>query len=913
MNINKLKKLNPCEIRLDELSCSIYSFDASIFEVKPAGVALPRSQEELTQLVKFADQLAIPLIPRGAATGITGGCLGTGLVVDTSKYLNQILEFDSEKRIVKCEPGVVQDDLNRYLAPYNLRLGPDTSTGPQATIGGMVANHAAGARSLVYGTMIDAVLEIELLLSSGKIIHLKPLSESEWHQKLQLSSQEGDLYRAAAKIRLEDYEAIKKAYPPLPRRASGYPLDKLIAPFPLNLAKLIVGSEGTLGFIRSVTLTVVPLINETKVLILGFNSIQSAMEAVDPLLKLHPLSLELIDEKIISAGRLSPSLKGKLEWFKETPKALLILETREEVTLPALKEITFTEKLTNAQKIKHLYELRKAGLGLLLSKRSYTRAVAFIEDLSIPPHSLAPFMQKFLQLLKEHGKEAGIYGHAGSGCLHIRPYMNLRDVNDVELMKHLMLEVLKLIKEFKGAMSGEHGDGLIRSWLNPELFGEPIYKAFIELKYAFDPKGLMNPHKIIHPLPIDFHLRNVKLDEPKTFLKFDGGLALSADLCNGNGACRKKEGVMCPSFQVTHDEFDTTRARAKTFQDVLKVTKKGSLSNPELHEILDLCIQCKGCKKECPSQVDMAKMKSEALFHYQNEYGYSLRNWLFASLDLISQAMFPLKKLFNFFSNASFLKLFGIAGPLPTFAKNRFSELFSQIKQPKGTAVVLIIDTYSEFYCPEIAVSAVKVLNRLGFEVIAPPWQCCGRPALSKGFLEKAKKSAEELIKPLIGNNYPIIGLEPSCLLTFLDEFKELNPNPSQWMLFDTFLANNLKNIALKTPKKVALHGHCHQKAIVGMQDTLKALSFFSNLTAVEIPSGCCGMAGSFGHELEHRDFSKQIGELVLLPFVRELSKETAIISNGFSCRSQIERYTDRKAIHLAEWIHALFEDQFPE
>ena len=912
----ELRHTTSCECRFDEISRLIYSVDASIYEVKPLGIILPRSEEDLKRAVDILSRNQIPIIPRGAATGITGGCLGEGVIIDTSKYLKQIDQVDLNRRCIRCQPGVVQDDLNAYLAPYGYRLGPDTSTGNRATIGGMVANHAAGARSLHYGTMVDAVEALSLILATGETLHLGSLSEVEWNEKLSLKTVEGTIYRAAEKIRKNYKIAIETQYPPLPRRASGYTLDQLIKPFPLNMAKLIVGSEGTLGAIANVTLSIAALPSHLELCLLGFDSILSAMDAVPTLLAESPVSLELMDDKILTAGTHAPSLRGKIEWLQKIPGALLVAEFQNTKAQQIAERfshypgVKFTRAMRDTHEMHNFWELRKAGLGLLLSKRSYSRAIAFIEDISIPPKHLTSFMRWFLDYMKSLNKEAGIYGHVGSGCLHIRPYIDLRSPQEIQLIKKAMQEITDQLVKVGGALSGEHGDGLIRSWLNEALFGREIVEAFHLLKKAFDPLALMNPHKVVDPVPVDRFLRKSPSSQIKTFLSFEkeGGLELTVDLCNGNGICRKKEGVMCPSYQVTEDEYDTTRARAVTLRNALR---HNTLEQEDLHEILALCIQCKGCKTECPSQVDMAKLKSETLYHYHNKWGASLRDTLFAHIDTVNKWLFPLRKLQRIIASSSLgkalLSLGGFTGPLPQFAKERFSNLIKSVLQPTGKPVILINDTYMEFYCPEIGLAAVHVLNRLGYQVIVPPWNCCGRPAISKGFLKHAKKNAENLwviLNEYTQDNIPLVGLEPSCLFTLWDEFHALLPEKKtlSCQLFDSFVLQQVP-LKIRIPQSVALHGHCHHKALQGMQDTLELLRSFKNVKVTEIPSGCCGMAGSFGHEKEHAEFSRRIGELTLLPFIRKLPKDTCIIANGFSCRSQIVEHTGRKALHLAEWL----------
>lgn len=870
------------ELHSDPLSKKIYSLDASIYEVEPLAIAIPKSVLDLQNIIKIAFKYRLPIIPRGAATGITGGCLGKGLIIDTSKYLKKMVIREG---MAVCEPGVIQDDLNDALSPLGLRLGPDTSTGDRATLGGMAANNAAGARSLHFGSMVDAVESIDLVLFSGEIIHFGPLNEKEWQEKLKLATQEGAIYRAAEEVRTKYKNAILKHFPKLPRRSSGYQIDRLLKPFPLNLAEIIVGSEGSLGVISSLSVKLAKKPDYLEIHLFPFDSMQAAMKAVIPLLKTSPIALEMIDDKIMTAG--------KLPFLPNIPKVLLIAEYPEPRASSALI-------LKDQVSMNSLWSVRKNGLGLLLSKRSYSRAIAFIEDVAVPPERLSEFMDRFLSYLQEKGKDAGIYGHVGPGCLHIRPYVDLRNTAEIALMKTIMRDVAHMVKDLGGAMSGEHGDGLIRSWLNETLFGKEIIEAFQTIKNAFDPYGQMNPHKIVQPLPLENDLRKAPSQNPATFLKFDGGLALSADLCNGNGTCRKMAGVMCPSFQVTHDEYDTTRARANAFRDILQNPSRKVDEEP-LHDILDLCIQCKGCKKECPSSVDMAKMKSEALYHYQQKHGRSFRSWIFAHIDTLCKL--PFKAFANFMGKYLY-KLGGLAHPPPLFAKNRLSKMAAQMIQPKGLPCVLLSDTYTEFYCPEVGIAAIQVLNHLGYQAIIPPWKCCGRPAISKGFLPKAKQNALELAKQIQAYPHlPIIGLEPSCLFTLFDEYKDFlgeGWDPINCHLFDSFIASQLP-LNIQTNQKTALHGHCHHKATQGMQDTLKVLKSLSEV--IEIPSGCCGMAGSFGYEKEHSVFSKQIGELKLLPFIRNLPKETAIIANGYSCRTQISLYTDRKAMHLSEWL----------
>lgn len=938
-------------IHFDEITRHVYSVDASIFEVEPLGIVIPKTQSDLQAAVEIAARHHVAITVRGAATGITGGCLGRGLIIDTSTYLNHILSINIEEQYVICEPGVVQDDLNQSLSPFGFRLGPDTSTGNRATIGGMLANNAAGARSLRYGKMVDHVQGVEILLSTGEKIFFTSVSDEEWEAKRLLSNREGEIYRTLWEIKQQDADEIKKRFPPIPRRVSGYHLDQLLKPEPFNISTLIAGSEGTLGIATQIKMGIVPKPKALALLLISFDNLQEAFRSVPALLEDDPLSLELIDHQIITLGRSSPHIRSHLGWLKGDPQAILIFEAegnhpqeaeekikKLQAKLQQKKVGTVHIPIFLADQMAHVWELRKAGLGILLSKKTYSRAIAFLEDISIPPQHLAPFMERFANYLTQHGKEAGIYGHVGAGCMHIRPYIDLRNSEELALMRQMMLDISTLILEYGGALSGEHGDGWIRSWLNPKMFGEKIMEDFKKIKHAFDPLHLMNPGKII-PQTTDWEEFRTKIDEklqgPQTYLDFkpEGGFELAADLCNGNGLCRKKEGVMCPSFQATQEEFHSTRARAQALRSIIhKKLPLEAFTGQGLHDVMDLCLSCKGCKTECPSQVDMAKFKSEFLYHYQEKHGYSLRSGLFGHIGRLNALMSPFARIMNRMTNFSLIKKgltrIGISPKrtLPALASERFSVWFSKQKQSTDhkQTVVLLNDTFTEFNHPEVGKAAFYLLNALGYAVILPAWNCCGRPAFSKGLLPNARKQAEKLIQglwPYVQKGYPIVGLEPSCLLTLRDDYlsllqlegkekEQLKQTIKQSLTLDEFLAqladkDEFKTIFNHNQQKVKVHGHCYQKALVGMEPTLKVLKSIPGFSCDEIHSGCCGMAGSFGYETEHEEISMKIGELHLFPAVRQSDSDTWIIASGMSCRHQIMDGTGRKAIHLAEALAA--------
>lgn len=940
---NDLRNQTEAEIHFDTIHRQAYSVDASIFEIQPLGVAIPKTKNDLVTILRLAKQYNIPVIARGAATGITGGCIGKGLIIDLSKYLNRILEINYDQEYAICEPGVVQDQLNLGLAERGYRLGPDTSTGNRATLGGMVGNNAAGARSLRYGKMVDHVISVELALASGTLVTFSAIDADSISRKMALENEEGTIYRKIIHIQEHYRNEIEEHFPKIPRRVSGYNLDELIAPGPLNLSKLIVGSEGTLGITTEIKVKICKKPGILGLCVIHFHELNEGMNAIPTMLSFAPLSLEMIDNKIIEMGRQSPSMKGKLTWLKDQPRMVFVAEFDAHTPEELQKKIHQFESEIARQNIgyarvtildptqmNYVWEIRKAGLGLLLSKRTYSRAIAFIEDITLSPEQLAPFMTQFEAYLKKVGKEAGIYGHVGSGCMHVRPYIDLRQPEELDLMKTMMQDIADLLLKYGGALSGEHGDGIIRSWLNPKMFGEKLYQAFLEVKAAFDPENRMNPGKIVNGQPLLENLRldpTVKPRKIQTFLNFEreGGFELAVDLCNGNGLCRKSEKVMCPSFQASKDEYDTTRARAQALRGIInRQLPAEAMSHQDVYDVLDLCLECKGCKTECPSQVDMAKMKSEFLYHYYQKHHHPLRNYLFGYIGTLNWVGSKFPKIFNFFVRLKLTKAIlswlGIAPerPLPGLAESRFSKLHETPQASSNQSkVVLFNDTFTEFNHPEIGTAALKVLKALGVEVIIPPWTCCGRPLLSKGLLSQAKEKAAAVIAmlyPYAQKGIKIIGLEPSCILTIKDDYPNFfNDEPTQAVIracttFDEFLNDQLQEGKLplkftETEQEVKIHGHCYQKSLVGMQPSLNVLNAIPGFTVSEIPSGCCGVAGSFGYEKEHYAFSIKIGELQLFPTIRKAAEKTLIVANGMSCRSQISHGTGKRALHLAEVI----------
>jgi FAD/FMN-containing dehydrogenase/Fe-S oxidoreductase len=942
--IRELKESVKGEVFSDPIHRSLYAVDASMFEVQPLAVFIPKDKSDILKALRIARKHQTSVIARGAATSTTGAALGKGLIIDTTKYLNKVLEINLKEEWVRVEPGVVQDQLNVDLAPHGYRLGPDTSSGSRATIGGMIGNNSSGARSLKFGTTFDALLEVDLSLMNGDSICLKELSDQEYKRILLQNNSESTIYKEIESILKTNKDEIEKRYPKLSKQAAGYCLDKLLKQNSVNLAKLIVGSEGSLGIVTEAKLKIIKKPKYTGLCVFQCPTLSEAINLVPKLLTHQPLSLELVDEHIISMAKKSPALSGSLNWLHSKTNALIIFEqdaeeeTKVQNVFSSLKEkyessssnISTSFFYTDSEQEK-IWNLRKSGLSLLMSQRSYKRGYAFIEDLIVPPESLNDFVLELEKYLLRVNKQAGIYGHAGAGLVHVRPFINLLDNEDVKLMTKIMKDVTAMILKYKGSLTGEHGDGLLRSYLNPIVFGEKIYETFKQIKKVFDPNNLMNPGKVIgdHQPYDDLRVsEKTKFQVWDPFLDFskEGGLPIAVDLCNGNALCRKPNATMCPSFQATQDEKDSTRARAQLLRSYIN----GRLNPDQFmskasYDVFDLCLECKGCKKECPSQVDIAKLKPEFLYQYYKIHKPSLRTKFFAHLDTLSKIAQPLSFISNPIMkskiNKHLLSYLGFSPELslPSLSSFKFSNWIKKYKQTgkQHQKVILFIDTYTEFYRPQVGIAAVKVLNALGVFVETLPWTCCGRPALSKGFLEKAQGHAQDVFNrflPHLNEGIPLIGLEPSCTYTLKDELFSLIPKKETELFsdltlsFETFVLDLLKT----NPEKqglfskdfnFALHNHCHQKSSSEERSGVELLELIGK--AKLLPTGCCGMAGSFAFEKEHYAISQKVAKNSFIPHITKLSKDTTLIANGFSCQHQAQHSCNKKPKHLSE---ALFE-----
>ncbi|OLC60692.1 MAG: oxidoreductase [Ktedonobacter sp. 13_1_40CM_4_52_4] len=943
--LQDLQKRIAGEVRFDAFSRMLYSTDASIYQIEPIGVVIPRHADDVVATVEVARQHGVPVLPRGGGTGLAGQTVGKAIIIDMSNSMHQILELNTEEHWAWAQPGVVQDQFNAYLRPHGFLFGPDTSTSSRATIGGMIGNNSAGARSILYGKTIDHVLEVQVVLSDGSTAHLQPLDKSLFEQKQRGQTLEAQIYREVMRIAHDNREAILERYPKILRRVSGYNLDEFMGDGPFNLAKMLVGSEGTLAAVTAAKMRIMPSPRATSVLAVHFDDMIAAVEATNAILPFEPSAVEMIDRQIVEAARASKELGGSMPFVQGEPDALLMVEfyadSPEEAADKAQKleaqlrrekwGYAYSQALTPAAQ-GNVWKVRKAGLGLLMSRRDDLKPIAFIEDTAVDPAKLPDFLRRFRQIIDAHDTTAGYYGHASVGCLHIRPGINLKEQSEVDKMMAMMEEISDLVIEYGGCMSGEHGDGLARSWLNEKHFGPVLYKAFKEVKRTFDPENRMNPGKVVDgPSPREnlrhgptYHTIDIKtnLDWSR-----DGGFATAIDMCNGNGECRKLTGAtMCPSYMATRDEQHSTRGRANALRAIISGRlPQAEFTSQGLYDVLDLCLECKACKTECPSNVDMAKLKYEFLSHYYARHGTPLRAQLFAHIATLNRLGQMVAPLSNWLARSALGKWvqerLGIAPQrtLPSFARQTFSAWFAARPCPPQAArrgqVVLFHDTFLEYNCPEVGQAATQLLEAAGFEVVLVARKCCGRPAVSKGQLEQGRAYARHniaLLLPYAQRGVPIVGIEPSCILTLREDYLDLVPGAdatlvAQYALtIDEFLyqlheRGELDLEFTDRPKQLLVHGHCHQKALVGTTPTLAVLRLPKGYTVQEIPSGCCGMAGSFGYEAEHYEVSMQIGSQRLFPAVQAADSTVDIVADGLSCRQQIQHATGRQARHMVE------------
>jgi FAD/FMN-containing dehydrogenase/Fe-S oxidoreductase len=946
------------ELELDDLHKKLYATDASVYKMLPLAVAYPKNSKDLKLLIQFAKKHNTSLIPRTAGTSLAGQCVGEGIVVDVSKHFTKIIELNTQENTVRVQPGVNRDALNAYLKPFNLFFGPNTSTSAYCMMGGMVGNNSSGTTSIRYGVTRDQVVELETILSDGSHVIFKTLNNEEFIDKTEESSLEGRIYAYFYQT-LSDKAVQQEILQEFPeasvhRRNTGYALDALIKQKPFNsngsdfnLSKLLTGSEGTLAFTTSITLQLEPLPPKaTVILALHFESISKAMKAVVPVMQHQLFTCELIDKTILDCTKEHPGYQQHREFIEGDPKAILLLELRDESFDSLKKQLINLQKTVESTQLSYAAvqlwdteiekanELRHAGLGLLGNLVGDKKAVACIEDTAVPLEKLADYIEDFQGLMKKFDQEVVYYAHAGAGELHLRPILNLKTQKGKQDFRAITLAVAHLVKKYKGALSGEHGDGIVRSEFIPLMVGAKNYSLFKEIKRLFDPHKIFNPGKIVDSLPMDQNLRTESEKTPVFDTAFDfssdQGLLRAAEKCNGAGKCRSvsPQGTMCPSYRATRDEKHNTRGRANVLREVLTQNKTpNAFDSRELKEVFDLCLSCKACATECPSSVDVATYKAEFLYHYQKTNGSALRDKLFAYFGKINQLTQPFRAVQNALFNqnttrklVAFLLRIQPKRSLPKLEKSLYKQLNNNELTKGSKSVYLYLDEFSNYNETHIGKAAVELLRGLGYQVKFLSPTESGRTYISKGFLDQARQCADHnisLYSKLITEDTPLLGIEPSAIYTFQDEYPKLSSFPeasrllaSNCMLVETFIAKEIEAGVIQSEyfhtdtKEIKIHAHCYQKALGKPFETFQMLNLPINYTVTFLNTGCCGMAGSFGYEKEHYEVSMKVGEERLFPAVRKANSETVIAANGTSCRHQIQEGTGRVSLHPISILH---------
>ncbi|MCK5856411.1 MAG: FAD-binding protein [Bacteroidales bacterium] len=940
----------------------LYATDASAYREMPLAVTIPKNKADIQRLIQIANEFSLPIIPRTAGTSLAGQVVGKGIIADVSKYMTKVLELNVEEHWIRVEPGVILDDMNLMLREHGLFFGPETSTSSRCMMAGMVGNNSCGAHSLVYGSTRDHTLEIEAFLSDGSEVLFKSLSKEKFDKKCEQQDLEGNIYRSTREMlsNEKNKKEIIEHYPTpkLERRNTGYALDLLLRnnifgeeTEDFNFCKLLAGSEGTLAFTKSIKLNLVPLPPKEKALVcVHLENVPRSLKANLIALKHQPVSIELMDKAIMDLTKANPTQAKNRFFMKGDPGAVLIVEFAEddfaivEAKAKAMEEdmrsagFGFHFPMVRGADIKRVWNLRKAGLGLLSNMPGDAKPAPVIEDTAVLPEFLPDYIADFDKLLEKHNLECVYYAHIATGELHLRPVLNLKDPKDVELFHTIALETAKLVKKYRGSISGEHGDGRLRGEFIPLMIGEKNYALLEDLKKAWDPNNLFNPKKITNTPKMNTSLRwnvGVPTLEIKTIFDFSqsGGFIRAIEKCNGSGDCRKTDlsgGTMCPSYMATRDEKNATRARANMLREYLnKNTKLNPFDHKEIYDSLDLCLSCKACKSECPSNIDMTKFKAEFMQHWYDEHGIPIRSRFIAYIQKINFLGMLAPGIFNFVATnkvlSNFMKKsigFAPQRSIPTLYKTTLRAYVKHVKysgKPMTKKVFLFADEFTNYNDVKVGIKAIELLNRLGYMVHIPKHKVSGRTFLSKGFLRQARKIAiinVNLLKDRVSEDTPIIGIEPSAILTFRDEYPDLVGKEFQSeakklgrnaLMIDEFISREMeagritKDQFTKEAKRIKLHGHCQQKSVASTIPTKKMLSFPENYIIEEIPSGCCGMAGSFGYEKEHYDLSMKIGELVLFPAVRKMEEQEVLAAPGTSCRHQIEDGTGAKALHPVE------------
>jgi FAD/FMN-containing dehydrogenase/Fe-S oxidoreductase len=943
------------DVCFDDYSRHLFSRDASMYAIRPLGVVFPQHAADVVAVVSVAAECGVPVVPRGAGTSLAGQTVGPGIVLDCSRYMNRILSIDPDARTAVVEVGVVQDQLNTAAAAHGLMFGPDTSTSNRATIGGMIGNNSAGSGSVRYGMTIDHVRALDVVLADGTATRLEPVDEDERARRAERDGLEGALYRELPRIVADSSRAVAEDFPPFWRRACGYRLDRLAHGKPFDLAKFVVGAEGTLVIVTTAVVDLVPKPKRTVFAVGHFTSVPEAIAATEDALSLDPAQVEMMDRTILDLSRRKIEYADLGKSLQGDPDALLFVSFTgdgEEPLAAKLDELDTLWKshghgyhtlraVTPAQQTA-LLKVRKSSLGLLMAASVGTRRpLAFVEDTAVPPVHLAEYTKRFAEVLDRHQMTAGFYGHCSVGCLHIRPFVDLSDPAEVQRMRAVAVEVKNLVREYGGVNSSEHGDGLARSEFNREIFGDELYEAMRAVKGLFDPTGVLNPGKIVDAPPMTENLRDAAMrpaPELRTRLAFDvvGGMRGAADRCMNIGLCRKSSpGAMCPSYIATRQEEHSTRGRANALVKALSEPDPATaLGDERLHEILDLCLMCKACQSECPLGVDIAALKAETLSHYHDRHGVPLRSRVFGSIRALNRLgaatapvsnvpgrVRPLRRLMG--------RALGIAPerPLPVFQRRTLLRWFAGRTGPYRPAtqgwVTLLADSFTTFTEPQVGQAAVELLERAGYQVRLQGTGCCGRSSLSKGLLDDAREKAAKLASSLVRQSEPgspIVGCEPSCIYTLQDEHLALLPDDpnvrdvsGRVQQVEELLSAAIDDGRLVLDqrswlrdRRVLYHGHCHQKAAVGTTSTVGLLKRIPGVEVVELDAGCCGMAGSFGFEAEHYGVSMEVGRDRLFPAVEKEPEDTVVAATGVSCRQQIHHGTTRRARHPLELLRSV-------
>lgn len=948
-----------------DLTRKIYATDASVYEVQPLAVAKPASAKDIKRLIQFAEKHRTSIIPRGAGTSLAGQVVGEGIVMEVGAPLSKIVQLNKKEKSAWIEPGIIRDDLNKQMEPSGLFFGPETSTANRALLGGMLGNNSCGLHSIVWGNVRDHLLETRAILADGSEMHTHPLTNEEFYKKTALTNLEGKIYREIHRMlnNPEVQELIRAKFPnpAITRRNTGYALDALIdmQPFnpagqPFNLSALLAGSEGTLAVVHSMKINLLDQPSkEVGLICIHCHSLQESLQANIVALSCQPTASELVDSFILSFTENHPNFMEDRTFIEGKPEAILMVEFRAE-TAELLREkvANCIQKLQEAslgyayptlynEQITKGWDIRKAGLGLIRNLPGKKQPVNLIEDCAVAPKDLPAYVADIQALLAKNNIQAAYYAHAGAGELHIEPFLDIHTPEGKSLFRTLLTETVEILKKYQGSLSGEHGDGRLRGEFIPALMGKEVYALFQEIKHVFDPHNLLNPGKIVNTPPMDEAFRpRVNVTNTSHFFHYGelaGPLAL-AEKCSGSGDCKKSAlsgGTMCPSFMATHDEKDSTRARANMLRQLITSEGDQAYNNPELLEVLDLCLSCKGCQTECPSGVDMSKLKAETLQQHYLQKGTPLRTQLighFPKLQALASYVAPLYNMLVAFPGTSIIikTLMGFSWnrSIPevhfTSLENWFKRYSKRVNQNelKHGQVYLFADEFTNYNDVELGKKTILLLNELGYGVEIPTQIISGRSYISKGLLAFAQKLANtnvQKLAPIVSEEKPLIGIEPSALLSFRDEIPSLvsadlreqaNALKKNCLLIDEFLAQEIKAKRIAKDafttmnQKIVLHGHCHQKSIAGLSSTRQVLSFPENYEVELLPTGCCGMAGSFGYEKKHYELSQQIAKLVLFPHLLNTKNSTIIASNGTSCRHQIKDGIDKEGFHLAEIMY---------